>query len=200
MESFLIYLKLGFEHITDINGYDHILFILALCIVYSVQEWKKVLILVTAFTLGHSLTLALAVLEIITVDSAFIEFLIPVTIILTCLANVMGYKHRTISRSSYEPSNMYIQYVLAVVFGLIHGMGFSNYLKSLLGKSENIVLELFAFNVGLEVGQLLIVGGSFILSLLFLELINIRRSTWVMVSSGLIAGFTFHLLIEKWYF
>ena len=200
MESFLIYLKLGYEHITDINGYDHILFILALCIIYSIQEWKRVLFLVTAFTIGHSLTLALAVLEIITVNSALIEFLIPITIILTCLANVMGYKHRTISRRSYEPSNIYVQYILAVLFGLIHGMGFSNYLKSLMGKGESIALELFAFNVGLEVGQLLIVGGSFILSLLFLELINIRRSTWVMVSSGLIAGFTFHLLIEKWYF
>lgn len=200
MESFLIYLKLGFEHITDINGYDHILFILALCIIYSIREWKRVLILVTAFTLGHSLTLGLAVLEIINVDSALIEFLIPVTIILTCLANVMGYKHRTISRTSYEPSNIYAQYALAVIFGLIHGMGFSNYLKSLLGKGESIVLELFAFNLGLEIGQLLIVGGSFVLALLFLELINVRRSTWVMVCSGFIAGLSFHLLMEKWYF
>ena len=200
MESFLIYLKLGFEHITDINGYDHILFILALCIIYSIREWKKVLILITAFTLGHSLTLGLAVLEIIHVDSALIEFLIPITIILTCLTNVMGYKHRTISRTIYEPSNIYLQYALAVIFGLIHGMGFSNYLKSLLGKGESIVLELFAFNVGLEIGQLLIVGGSFILALLFLELINVRRSTWVMVCSGFIAGLSFHLLMEKWYF
>ena len=200
MESFLIYLKLGFEHITDINGYDHILFILALCIIYSIREWKKVLILITAFTLGHSLTLGLAVLEIIHVDSALIEFLIPITIILTCLTNVMGYKHRTISRTIYEPSNIYLQYSLAVIFGLIHGMGFSNYLKSLLGKGESIVLELFAFNVGLEIGQLLIVGGSFILALLFLELINVRRSTWVMVCSGFIAGLSFHLLLDKWYF
>lgn len=200
MESFLIYLKLGFEHITDINGYDHILFILALCIIYSIREWKKVLILITAFTLGHSLTLGLAVLEIIHVDSALIEFLIPITIILTCLTNVMGYKHRTISRTSYEPSNIYVQYALAAIFGLIHGMGFSNYLKSLLGKGESIVLELFAFNVGLEIGQLLIVGGSFILALLFLELINVRRSTWVMVSSGFIAGLSLHLLLDKWYF
>jgi hypothetical protein len=200
MESFLIYLKLGFEHITDINGYDHILFILALCIIYSIREWKKVLILITAFTLGHSLTLGLAVLEIIHVDSALIEFLIPITIILTCLTNVMGYKHRTISRTIYEPSNIYLQYALAVIFGLIHGMGFSNYLKSLLGKGESIVLELFAFNVGLEIGQLLIVGGSFILALLFLELINVRRSTWVMVCSGFIAGLSFHLLLDKWYF
>lgn len=200
MESFLIYLQLGFEHITDLDGYDHILFILALCAIYSIREWKKVLILVTAFTLGHSLTLGLAVLEIIQIDSALIELLIPITIIFTCLANIIGYKHRNNTRSSYEPSNIYIQYALAAIFGLIHGMGFSNYLKSLLGKGESIALELFAFNVGLEIGQLLIVSGSFVLAILFLELINVRRSTWVMVSSGFIAGLSFHLLIEKWYF
>ena len=146
---FSTYFQLGFEHITDINGYDHMLFLLALCAAYIYTDWKKILVLVTAFTLGHSITLSLAVLNIIPVNSAWIEFLIPVTIVLTAGKNVV---------LKQEKSSV-ATYLMALAFGLIHGMGFSNYLRSLLG--DELLLPLFSFNIGIEVGQLLVVLAIF---------------------------------------
>ncbi|GAB4453189.1 MAG: HupE/UreJ family protein [Bacteroidia bacterium] len=151
MSDFQLYLKLGFEHISDLNGYDHILFLIALCATYQYQEWKKVLILVTAFTIGHSITLALSTLQIVSINTALIEFLIPVTILITCVFNYL-------QRDDLQKDKpMTTRYLVALFFGLIHGLGFSNYLKSLLGKDESIVFQLFSFNVGLELGQLVIV-------------------------------------------
>ena len=130
MSEFALYFDLGKEHILDTNGYDHILFVIALCIVYSLHEWKKVLILVTAFTLGHSVTLALSTLEIITVKAELIEFLIPVTIFITAASNIAG------KANTPTDGSMKLNYAYAAFFGLIHGMGFSNYLRAILGKSE----------------------------------------------------------------
>ena len=144
MNEFLIYLQLGYQHITDINGYDHILFVIALCAIYKISDWKKILFLVTAFTIGHSITLALAALELIEYSTDLIEFLIPVTIILTCFANFF---HQS-TESVLNPEKFSrTRYLFAMMFGLIHGMGFSNYLKSLLGKDESIILQLLAFNL-----------------------------------------------------
>ena len=159
MENFALYFNLGREHIADLAGYDHILFVMALCLQYVVQDWKKILVLVTAFTIGHSITLALSVLNYLTVSTKWIEFLIPVTIMITASANV-------IQKSQPKDSKGSLIYSLALFFGLIHGLGFSNYLKSLLGRDANIVSELLAFNIGLEVGQLLIVAALLLLSVI----------------------------------
>lgn len=194
MEEFQLYAKLGFEHITDLNGYDHILFIVALCAAYKLTEWKKLLILVTAFTLGHSLTLALAVLNIITVPSEFIEFLIPVTIIITALFNLR--RPATKTRRSFGT----LTYWLAAAFGLIHGMGFSNYLRSLLGKSSDIITQLLAFNIGLEIGQLIIVAFLLILTFIIVEVAKVKHQLWSIWLSGLAAGAALVILSEKWYF
>jgi len=148
---FSMYLNLGIEHITDLNGYDHILFLMALSAVYLLTDWKKVLILVTAFTIGHSLTLALATLKIITVPVDLIEFLIPVTIFISAFSDFF-YKKKINEKKIHH-----FKYSLAMFFGLIHGMGFSNYLISLLGSESNIVMPLFAFNLGLELGQIIII-------------------------------------------
>ena len=148
MSPFQAYLQLGFQHISDLTAYDHILFIVALCAIYQVQQWRHILILVTAFTLGHSITLALSTLDIIIVPTELIEFLIPVTIFLTAIFNVLR------KEGELTPINMRLNYVLALFFGLIHGMGFSNYLKTLLGMEESIWQPLLAFNIGLELGQL----------------------------------------------
>src|SRR5690606_30408879 len=126
-------------------------FIIALCAVYLFRDWKKVLILVTAFTIGHSLTLALATTGWIRVNSDVIEFLIPVTIALTAFFNILKPKP---SKSRGIQTN----YVFALFFGLIHGLGFSNYLRALLGRESSLFEPLLAFNLGLEVGQLFIVG------------------------------------------
>jgi len=197
METFFTFIRLGFDHITDLNGYDHILFVLSLCAVYTLWDWKNVLILVTAFTVGHSITLALAALQILSFDSALIEFLIPLSILITCLTNLVQQSGRN---GQIVQERKLLRYFFAVFFGLIHGMGFSTYLRSLLGQSSEIVSELFAFNVGLELGQLLIVVASFMIGFLAIEILKIKKNTWNMISSSFLAGMTFHLLLEKWYF
>jgi HupE / UreJ protein len=151
LSSFSIYFLEGFDHILDINGYDHILFVLALCAVYAARDWRKILILVTAFTIGHSITLALATLGLVKFPIDVIEFLIPLTIFITAIGNL--FKNENVSAKT----PVQINYVFALFFGLIHGLGFSNYLRALLGKSQSIVSPLFAFNIGLEAGQIIIV-------------------------------------------
>lgn len=197
MTEFFIFLKLGYQHITDINGYDHILFVVALCAIYRITDWKKILILVTAFTIGHSITLALAALNVIEYSTDLIELLIPVTIIFTCITNLF---HKSsdnmLDKEKFSP----VRYLLALGFGLIHGMGFSNYLRSLLGKDENILPQLFAFNVGLEFGQVLIVAITMGLSFLMLNGFKVRKHTWNLILSSFVAGVAFKLMTEKWFF
>ena len=190
MQDFWLYFGLGREHIADLAGYDHILFVTALCLRYAVQDWKKILILVTAFTLGHSLTLALSVLNYIQVSTTWIEFLIPVTIVITALSNVF-------TANIQRPSRVSLIYSLAIFFGLIHGLGFSNYLKSLLGKDTNIISELLAFNIGLEVGQLLIVAGVMLVSLICVRLLKIQRRDYLLVASGAVFGIALLMAIER---
>jgi len=190
MSEFQAYLQLGFSHITDPNGYDHILFVIALCAIYAFKEWKKVLVLVTAFTLGHSVTLALATLKMITYSSAFIELLIPITIFITAVSNFS-------EKSTGEPKSPKLRYVLAACFGLIHGMGFSNYLRSLLGDQDSIVMPLFAFNVGLELGQLVIVAIALAIASLFVDVIRVKRLTWNHLISGIVAGMALSLILEN---
>jgi hypothetical protein len=189
MQDFSIYFQLGWQHILDWRGYDHILFITALCGVYLINDWKKILILVTAFTLGHSLTLALSVYQKILIPTQWIEFLIPVTILITATINIV--KKRTFKRQVNLP------YIFALVFGLIHGLGFSNYLKSLLGKSNNVVAELFAFNVGLEFGQIIIVLSILILSFFFVQMIRVQKREWNLFLSSAIFGIAFMMAIER---
>lgn len=189
MQDFNLYFELGWQHILDWQGYDHILFLLALCGIYQLSDWKKVLVLVTAFTIGHSITLALSVLKIISIDSAWIEFLIPVTILITASTNLY--------RKQNEKAGISSKYLLAIAFGLIHGMGFSNYLNSLLGKSTNISSELLAFNLGLEFGQILIVLFTLILSYLFISIVKIKRWDWTFFLSSAIFGISFIMAAER---
>lgn len=150
LSDFTIWFLLGLEHIADLNAYDHILFLVALCSVYQLAQWKKLLVLVTAFTVGHCATLALSTFQVINIPSAIIELLIPITIIITAGFNLKRVGNETIV---VKP----VQYLMALFFGLIHGLGFSYLLRSLLGKTASIVQPLFAFNVGLEAGQIIII-------------------------------------------
>ena len=193
MNEFYMYLRLGLEHILDIDGYDHILFVLALCAIYVVSDWKKILVLVTAFTVGHSLTLALATLKIINVDTDLIEMLIPVTIFITAVSNVV--RSKSTRRASYINNN----YLLALFFGLIHGMGFSNYLRALLGRDSSILKQLFAFNVGLEVGQIIIVGIFMLVSFILITVLGVRQRDWNLVVSSAIAGISLMLITQSSY-
>lgn len=194
MTTFQAYLSLGFSHITDLQGYDHIMFIVALCAIYQLSDWKKVLILVTAFTIGHSITLALATLKIVSFRSDIIEFLIPVTILITAVGNLF-HKEKTF-RTNNTGNSQRLRYIAALCFGLIHGLGFSNFLRSLLGKEESIVQPLFAFNIGLEAGQLLIVLILLIVGSLFTGILRVSRHDWNLVVSGMVIGIALTLILK----
>lgn len=189
MGDFGFYFKEGIYHITDWKGYDHILFVMALCLPYLLKDWKQILVMVTAFTIGHSITLALSVFNKILVSSVWIEFLIPVTICITALENL--------SRKNTDKVHYRWRYISALLFGLIHGMGFSNYLKSMLGKDGNIVSELFAFNVGLEAGQLFIVAIVVLLTFTAVQILNTNRREWTVFMSGGIFGLAFIMALER---
>ena len=188
MTSFELYFKLGLQHILDLQGFDHILFILALCAVYVARDWVKILLLVTAFTLGHSLTLALATFEVVQIRSEVIEFLIPVTIAFTALVTLIKPKPNS-------GKGIQLNYLLALFFGLIHGLGFSNYLRSLLGKEASIWQPLLAFNVGLEVGQIVIVG-AFLLITSLVHLAGMNRKEWTLMVSAFILGVACMLMLQ----
>ena len=197
MTDFQLYLQLGFDHITDFNGYDHILFVVALCAIYRFKDWRKVLVLVTAFTIGHSVTLALATLKVIEYSTDVIEFLIPITILATAVANFF---HKTSDSLLQPEKGGTFRYPMAMIFGLIHGMGFSNYLRSLLGKEESIITPLFAFNIGLELGQIIIVLIVLGLSFVFVDLLRVKKHSWTLIISGIVVGVALTLIKEKWIF
>lgn len=192
MSEFSLYFGLGKDHILDYaNGYDHILFVVALCAIYLLRDWKKILILVTAFTIGHSITLALATLDIISVNSKFIEFLIPLTIFITSFSNLFR------KESSIDQGRVQINYVFALFFGLIHGLGFSNFLRSLLGKESNIISPLLAFNLGLELGQIIVVTLFLAMAFITVDLLKVSRRDLKLVLSSAIAGIALVLLKDR---
>jgi hypothetical protein len=180
MSDFVFYFSLGWHHIISADALDHQLFILALASVFTFKNLKQVLILVTAFTIGHSLTLALSVLDVIRFSSKWVEFLIPCTIFLTAINNLV--------QIDKADRSARINYYLALGFGLIHGMGFANAIRIMLAKDQSIGLGLFGFNVGLEAGQIFVVAIILILAHLFLTYLKIRRRDWVFfLSSGVFA-------------
>ena len=191
MSTFQMYLSLGIDHIADLKAYDHILFILTLCAVYQLGQWRKLLILITAFTIGHSVTLGLATLKFINVPTNLIEFLIPVTILITALSNILQ-KSGKISLKAH-----YFKYFLALSFGLIHGLGFSNYLKSLLGKESSIIGPLFSFNLGIEIGQFLIVAIIIFFTWILVDLLGVKRREWNLILSGAGLGISLVIILDR---
>ena len=191
MDSFDFYIKLGFEHISDFAGYDHMLFLVALCAIYRIQQWKSILVLVTAFTIGHSITLVLSSLDIVTIPSNIIEFLIPVTIFLTAINNIIG------SSQGDQSSKMNKNYAIALFFGLIHGMGFSNYFKALLMDSSSVAMPLLGFNIGIELGQILVVFFIVSIGYLFLTKLKVNHRDWNVFISGTAAGISLIFILEN---
>ena len=189
MHPFQFYLKLGFNHIANFNGYDHILFLVVLCAVYQLKQWKKILILVTAFTIGHSITLFLISLDIFSIPSRYVKLLIPITIMITSLHNI-----RSIEK--IKNSNMSKNYFLALFFGLIHGMDFSNYFKALIMSPNEIIIPLFGFNVGLEIGQFLIVFFIVLISYVFLNFLKVKYYSWNLFVSGAAFGISLISILE----
>ncbi|HKZ65597.1 MAG TPA: HupE/UreJ family protein [Chitinophagaceae bacterium] len=189
MGDFGFYFRLGWEHIISAGALDHQLFIAAIAAIYLLKDWKQVLILVTAFTIGHSFTLALSVLDAIRFPTNWVEFLIPVTIIITAFFNLFQKK--------FTPKSIRINYFLALFFGLIHGMGFANSLRYMLAKDQNLGWSLFGFNVGLEAGQVMVVLILLIVAHLIINLFKVTRRDWVIFLSAVVFGLSFKIALER---
>ncbi|QNN45150.1 HupE/UreJ family protein [Pedobacter roseus] len=189
MQDFIFYFKLGWEHIISADALDHQLFILALVAIYSYHNLKQVLILVTAFTIGHSLTLLLSVLDIIRFESKWVEFLIPCTIVITAISNLF--------RKNFSMKSVKINYFLALGFGLIHGMGFANSIRIMLAKDQNIGWGLFGFNAGLEAGQIFMVIIILLITFFIFNYTRIKRLSWVLFVSAAVFSLALKMALER---
>ncbi len=189
MEDFLFYIKLGLGHVLDFNAYDHILFLVALALPFTFRQWKPVLLLATLFTITHCLSLALSVYGIVVMDAGLIEFLIPVTILLTALFNL-------IYERSAAHKTLLLHGIATTFFGLVHGFGFSNYFRMLMAGEEDKLSPLIGFAVGIELSQVLIVLGALALAYLFRTVFKVRPSLFVVVASILIIFLTIPMLVR----
>jgi hypothetical protein len=194
--EFLTYLRLGLTHIADLQGYDHILFIVALTAGFALRDWSRLLWLVTAFTLGHSVTLVLATLDLVRVRASLIELLIAVTIVLTGLYGFISHRGGAPPPESAQ-GRRHILYAMAGGFGLIHGLGFSSFLRTVLGTEDSLLLPLFAFNVGLEVGQLAIVGFVLLAGAVACDGFGLARRRWAMGLALLAVGLGSKMVLDR---
>lgn len=188
MDNFVFFLNEGLYHVLDWNAYDHILFLIALAVVYEFRNWKAVLWLITLFTIGHTVSLILATYEVVSVPSEWVEFLIPLTILITAVVNIFYAK--SVSKSTKSNTNLFF----ALFFGLIHGLGFSSYFKLIVGSSEYKFIPLLEFAIGVEIAQIVIVIAILLLGFVFQTLLQFSKRDWVLVISSIVIGVVIPLL------
>ncbi|MFN3941860.1 MAG: HupE/UreJ family protein [Flavobacterium sp.] len=192
MQEFWVYFNIGLKHVLDINGYDHVLFLIALCVPYAFKDWKRVLLLVTLFTVGHTISLILSVYGVIQVKASLIEFLIPITILITALFHLF-----TAGKSSKNESISFVASV-TLFFGIIHGLGFSNYFKSILpGSSSDKLLPLLEFALGIEAAQIIVVIIVLIISYMVQTVFRFSKRDWTLVASAFVCGVVVPMIIES---
>lgn len=190
MNDFSFYFSLGWTHIISIDALDHLLFILALTATYQLNDWKKVLILVTAFTIGHSTTLVLSSFDIIRFSSKWVEFLIPLTIVITGLLNF--------NQPEKNTNRQWLNYTIALFFGLIHGMGFANTIRVMLASSQSITIPLLGFNLGLEAGQIVVVTFILLMAWLLVTKARLNRKIWINLLSASAVITAIYYCIDRW--
>jgi len=194
MSDFWLYFETGLRHVLDINAYDHILFLIVLTVPYSFKDWKNVLLLVTIFTIGHTLSLMLSVYGVIRVNGAIVEFLIPITIMVTALFNIV----KSGKKSQKNSNSLNFVSVATLFFGVIHGLGFSNYFKLVLDKNtDDKLLPLLEFALGIEAAQVIIVLCVLILAYILSEFFRLNRRDWVLVTSAFVAGVVLPMIIHN---
>ncbi|MBT8318832.1 MAG: HupE/UreJ family protein [Gramella sp.] len=192
MSQFWLYFRLGLDHVLDWQAYDHVLFLIVLVASYGFSTWKRVLWLVTLFTLGHTLALFLSVYEIVRVDSNYVEFLIPITILATAIFDIAtaGRKPRN--------TNYSVLYFTTIFFGLIHGLGFSSYFKMIAAGAESKFLPLVEFALGIEAAQLIVVLAVMIIGFLFQNVLNVSKRDWILVTASIVAGIILPILHKSY--
>ena len=192
MSEFMLYVQIGWKHVLDLRAYDHILFLAALVIPYHFKDWKKILTLVSVFTLGHTLALVLAVFEMVKINVNLVEFLIPVTILCTAVYNLFN------AGKGSGKSTITVAAFITLFFGIIHGLGFSNYFNSILaGSPSDKLLPLLEFALGIEFAQLAVVVTVLILSFLIQFFVRNSKRNWVLIASSIIIGVIIPMLIES---
>ncbi len=192
MSNFTTHIELGFKHVLDFNGYDHILFLIVLAVIFSFSQWKKVLLMITFFTVGHTFTLSLATYQIVTIKETVIEFLIPITILITAVVNILKF---SVNSSKREKTNLFF----ALFFGLIHGLGFSNFLRVTLGKSEDKLIPMLEFALGIELAQMVIVLSVLILGTVLIHFFRVSKRDWVVITSAIVIGITIPIIRDSYF-
>jgi len=190
MKDFGLYFTWGLQHILTWEALDHILFVAALCLRYQFKDYKKIVILITAFTIGHCTTLVLSSLNIINVKTSLTEFFIALTIVFTAFSNLF------VKDVAHQKKLPFI-YFMAMIFGMVHGLGFAYGLKSILGRNESIFVPLFAFNTGIEIAQVLVALVVLCVSYIFAHFLHVPFRTWLLFVSGIIFGLALQMVIER---
>lgn len=192
MTEFWIYFQVGLRHVLDLNAYDHVLFLIAMVVPYAFKDWKKVLILISIFTAGHTLALLLSVFKVIFIKANVVEFLIPITILLTAIYNLF-----TAGKTS-KNSHMNFIVLVTLFFGIIHGLGFSNYFNSILsGKPTDKVIPLLQFALGIEAAQIVIVVTVLLLSWLLQTFFRFSKRDFILILSAFVIGVVTPMIIES---
>lgn len=193
MSQLQLFFELGLSHVLDINGYDHVLFLVVLMVSYAFSSWKRVLTLVTLFTIGHCLSLVLSSYGIVSIQSHIIEFLIPITILLTAVYNMKNVGNR--SRASKD----IILHISTICFGLIHGFGFSTYFK-MLTQDDSQLISLLGFALGIEAAQIIVVFGILALNFIAYRVCNVSKRDWIIVMSSIVIGVVLPIIKDNWPF
>lgn len=192
MSEFWIYLEIGLQHVLDIDAYDHVLFLIALTVPYTFNDWKRVLLLVSVFTIGHTLALILSVFGIVIIRADIVEFLIPVTILCTALY------HLFTAGKSANKQNLTVIGFITLFFGIIHGLGFSNYFKSILaGKPSDKLVPLLEFALGIEIAQIIVVMVVLIISYITQTFFRLSKRDFTLVGSAFVAGVVIPMIMNS---
>ena len=191
MEDFLFNVSYGLNHVLDINGYDHVLFLMVLAVPYAFKDWRPVLILVSLFTLGHTLSLFLAAYKIVSINGKLVEFLIPITILLAAGYNVFT------AGKPVKRQGINLLMFSAMFFGLIHGLGFAREFRMFIGQTEEKLVPLLEFALGIEIAQVIIVFVVLFLGFLFQTLFRFSKRDWILVLSSIVIGLVLPMIIES---
>ena len=190
MLDFLLYLKLGLTHVLDWQAYDHILFLIVLVVAYNFSNWKRIFILVSLFTIGHTVSLLLVNYSVVAISSKWVEFLIPVTILVAAFYNLLT------SGKNNRSEKVGLFYVITIFFGLVHGFGFATYYKMIAGGNE--ILPLLEFALGIELAQIIVVTIVLIFSFIFQSILRFNKKDWVLVVSSIVIGLVIPMLQNNW--
>ncbi|MCC1484371.1 HupE/UreJ family protein [Winogradskyella immobilis] len=191
LDEFWFNVKYGINHVLDINGYDHVLFLMVLAVPYLFKNWKRVLLLVSLFTIGHTLSLVLAAYDVVSVNGKLVEFLIPITILVAAIYNVFT--------AGKHDKNKKVGLLLfaALFFGLVHGLGFAREFTMVFGGADNKLVSLLEFALGIEIAQIIIVFVVLFFGFLFQTIFRFSQRDWVMVLSSVVVGLVIPILIEN---